>query len=94
MTRQYRILERTKFEEESVFIAQRIRKFLWLFPIWCTFKRHTYGDDVDYEFETLEKAKAYIANDAKWEAWYTKREDRVIAMFQANENGDLVEVQS
>lgn len=87
MTRQYRILERPKYNAENVFIAQRTRKFLWLITFW-----ETYGGEYDREFETYEKAKAYIVEDAKWDNWNGKRQDRVIALFQVDENGVLMEV--
>lgn len=87
MTIQYRILERSKYNAENVFIAQRTRKFLWLIPFW-----DTYGGEYDREFETYEQAKAYIVEDAKWDNWNGKRQDRVIALFQVDENGVLTEV--
>ncbi len=92
MSRQYRILERPKFESESVFIAQRTRKFLWLFPYWSTYQTYTYSSEVDREFESVEEAAAYIANDAKWEAWYSSRKDKVVVLFQADADGNLTEV--
>lgn len=91
MTKQYRILERTKFEAESVFIAQRTRKFLWLFPYWSSYKEYSYGDQVAREFETIEAAKAFITNDAKFDRWYAKSQDRVIAVYQLNIDGELEE---
>lgn len=92
MPRQYRILERPKYDAENVFIAQRTVKFLGLFPYWSTYSCYSYGDESDREFETFEEAKAYIAADAKWDNWNGKRQDRVIALFQVDENGILTEV--
>ncbi len=92
MTKQYRILERSKYEAENVFIAQRTRKFLWLFPYWCTYQSWNYAGTHDREFETYEEAKAYIEKDVKWDNWNGKRKDRVIALFQVDADGNLMEI--
>lgn len=92
MTKQYRILERPKYEAESVFIAQRTRKFLWLVPYWSTYQSYHYDGEYDREFETYEQAKEYIIADAKWDNWNGKRQDRVIALFQVDADGNLTEV--
>lgn len=92
MTKQYRILERPTYDSESVFIAQRTRKFLWLIPYWSTYQQEDCGCNSDAEFQTYEQAKAYIVEDVKWEAWNGKNQDRVIALFQVDENGILMEV--
>lgn len=92
MTTQYRILERQQFEKESVYVAQRTKKFLGLFTYWSSYKENRYGDACAREFDTIEEAKAHIARDAKYDRWYTNSEDRVIAVYQLNSDGELEEV--
>lgn len=92
MTRQYRILERPKFEKESVYIAQYSRKFLWLIPFWSTYQQYGYESQYDREFETVEQAKTFIVEDAKWNNWNANRKDQVIAVFQMDVSGVLMEV--
>lgn len=92
MATQYRILERLKYKTEKVFIAQRTVRFLGLFPYWSSYLIHHYDGDYELEFETFEKAKAHIAEDAKWDNWNGTNKDRVIALFQVDENGVLTEV--
>jgi len=92
MAKKYRVLERPRFEKESVYIAQAYCKFLGLFPYWHTYQQYTIGGESDREFETAEQAKAYIANDAKFDLWYATSGDRVITVYQINTEGELEEV--
>lgn len=94
MTKQYRILEREQFEEESVYIVQRTRKFLWLFPYWSTYQEYTYAGNEDRKFETVEDAKSFIKGTAKFNRWCAERGDRVIAVYQLNNDGELEEVET
>lgn len=93
MTKQYRILERPQFEKESVYIVQRNRKFLWLFPYWSTYQDYTYEGNEDRIFYTTEDAKDFIEDTAKFNRWCAERGDRVIAVYQLNSSGELEEVE-
>lgn len=92
MTKQYRILERPQFEKESVYIVQRTRKFLWLFPYWSTYQGYTLCGNEDRLFDSIEDAKAFIADTAKFNRWCAERGDRVIAVYQLNSSGELEEI--
>ena len=94
MTKQYRILERQRFEDESVYIIQRTRKFLWLFPYWATYQGYTFTGNEDCIFNTIEDAKAFIENTVKFNRWCAERGDRVIAVYQLNNDGELEEVET
>lgn len=94
MTKQYRILERPQFEKESVYIVQRTRKFLWLFPYWATYQAYTLAGNEDCIFNTIEDAKSFIKDTAKFNRWCAERGDRVIAVYQLNNDGELEEVET
>ena len=94
MTKQYRILERPQFEKESVYIVQRTRKFLWLFPYWATYQGYTLCGNEDRVFDSIEDAKAFIVDTAKFNRWCAERGDRVIAVYQLNNDGELEEVET
>ncbi|XKX17437.1 hypothetical protein MVUOKPPV_CDS0040 [Klebsiella phage phi1_175008] len=94
MTKQYRILERPQFEKESVYIVQRTRKFFWLFPYWSTYQGYTLAGNEDCIFNTIEDAKSFIKDTAKFNRWCAERGDRVIAVYQLNNDGELEEVET
>ena len=94
MTKQYRILERPQFEKESVYIVQRTRKFLCLFPYWATYQGYTLAGNEDCIFNTIEDAKSFIKDTAKFNRWCAERGDRVIAVYQLNNAGELEEVET
>ena len=94
MTKQYRILERPQFEKESVYIVQRTRKFLWFFPYWATYQGYTLAGNEDCIFNTIEDAKSFIKDTAKFNRWCAERGDRVIAVYQLNNDGELEEVET
>lgn len=92
MPTQYRIIEQPQFEKKSIYLAQYTRKFLGLFTYWSYYNVTHYGDPYPREFETIEEAKDYITNDAKFDRWYANKKDRVVAVYQLSSDGQLEEV--
>lgn len=92
MTKQYRIIERLRFEAESDYTVQRTKRFLF-FSWWSTYRVYSmYGDPFDKAFDTVAEARAYINEKAKRDRWEKGELERVVGVFQLNAEGELVEV--